>query len=455
MWNIAVLVVGLVAIAAVSEAKADTASLERIDLAQARPLVSGERVRVKKLSRDIESAMQTLNKGGVAPFQAPAYVKKWQRVIERYRVTLEKYPQVDDLDVKVAAAKLAELKNMVAFGMREAGKQQSKLGDVQKILATIEKNLRGNRAPQWLPAPFDAKEARAWARSAATAKRTAQGSIAEIQRIAPTAHLPINRGTVQQGAPYDKQDLSRLLNFANGIVRDVDTAVQKTVSTLKFQEKEQNKTLDYYRSLDPKNESHRMNAFLREGAEAEIYGSLDKELAFAKSVIAYQQALGHKPTAGSLARVDEIVALRKAYAKNRATALGESKLPNPKSADAERIAIATQILAKPRYKFGEHGPIVLTTKNVVEREKQVSRAEIKDVDVRLSGSIILSGTETTWHYKWKEFKFAAPIKEANSDDWYVWWITAKKFSSGGARTPIGAWVSGAATKGDRILKKNF
>lgn len=49
-----------------------------VELAQAaRPLVSGERVRVQKLARDMESAMQTLNQGGVKPFQDPAYVEKW------------------------------------------------------------------------------------------------------------------------------------------------------------------------------------------------------------------------------------------------------------------------------------------------------------------------------------------------------------------------------------------
>jgi len=99
--------------------------------------------------------------------------------------------------------------------------------------------------------------------------------------------------------------------------------------------------------------------------------------------------------------------------------------------------------------------IVLATKAIVEREKQVSRAEIKEVDVSLSGDITLSETETTWAYKWQEFKFATPLKETNSDDWYICWVVAKKFSSGSEGTPIGEWVSGAATKGDRILEKNF
>lgn len=454
--NFAILATCLAVMAPSGFAGAGTASTPGIELAQApRPLVSGERVRVKKLARDMESAMQTLNQGGVAPFQDPAYVQKWRDAIARYRAAVEKFQQTDDPDVKAAAAKLAELENMVAFGMTEAGKQQSQLGDVQQILATIEAALRDHRAPQWLPAPFTEQEARDWVRVAADAQQTAKKAVAELQRIAPTAHLPVNPGTVQSGAPYDKQDLDRLLRFANGNLQNVDEALKQTLEALKTQFAAQDQELAYYRELDPDNEKHRMNAFLKEGAEAEIYAGLDKQLALAESVAAYQRAFAKAPTDRSLARIDEIVALRKTYAANRVKALGASKLPEPKSTDAARIAIAEQILAEPSYEFGTHGPIVLTTKEIIEREEQVSRAEIKDVDISLSGKITLSGTETTWNYKWEEFKFATPLKEKDSDDWYIWWITAKKYSSGWERTPIGEWVSGAATKGDLILRENF
>lgn len=446
----------LVLLSAAANVMATPTRAARTDVAQApRPLVSGERVRVKKLTRDMESAMQTLNKDGVKPFQDPAYVQQWQQTVERYRAALRKYPQVDDPDVKAAAAKLAELENMVAFGTREAAKQKGELGDVQARLANIEQHLRTATPPQWLPLPFTEEEARAWAKQAATAQQTAKIAIDELQKIAPVANLPLNRGTVQQGAPYDKQDLDRLMHFANGNLRDVGEAVKQTVDAMKTQFAAQDGELAYYRELDPKNEKHRMNAFLREGAEAEIYGALDRQLVIAQSLVAYQRVFGKTPTPVTLTRVEEIKTLRKTYAENRLQALGDSKLPEPKSSDSARLGIARKILARPDYEFGTHGPVVLTTKDIIEREKEVSRAEIKDVDVSLSGRITLSGTETTWKYKWQEFKFATPIKEAASDDWYVWWITAKKFSSGAAQTPIGEWVSGGATKGDLILKKNF
>lgn len=446
----------LTSLVAAGLAKADDPPSQTLRLAgDVRPLVSGERVRVKKLTRDIESTIQTLDQGGVAPFQDPGYVQKWQARIEHYRQSLAKYPQTNDPDVQDAAAKLAQLEKMMAFGTKEAAKQESELGDVQAILAAIEQSLRDNPPPAWLPAPFTDEEAQKWARAAAIAEQTARKAIAELQRIAPTAHLPVNQGTVQQGAPYDKQDLRRLSSLANGIVADVGEAVKRTADTLKYQYDAQKEELEYYRELDPDDATHRMKHFLAEEAQERIYSGLDKQLALAESVLAYQRVLGKEPAPHTVARVEEIAALRGAYAKKRIKALGESRLPEPESTDGERLAIAERILAEPRYEFGEHGPVVLTTEDIVVREKEVSRAEVKDVDVSMSGTITLSGTETKWRYKWQEFKFATPLKEPGTDKWYIWWIVAKKFSSGGSRTPIGEWISGSATKGDLILEENF
>ena len=118
MKNTAVLIGCLAVLGFTDVAIATPAVPERVELAQApRPLVSGERVRVKKLARDMESAMQTLNQGGVTPFQDPTYADKWRKSVERYRAAVQKFPQVDDPDVQAAAAKLAELENMVAFGV--------------------------------------------------------------------------------------------------------------------------------------------------------------------------------------------------------------------------------------------------------------------------------------------------------------------------------------------------
>lgn len=422
---------------------------------EVRSLTSGERVRLQRMVRDMESAMQTIDAQGLASFQDEAYVQRWRNSIERYRNDLLRLPQGDDPDLQAAATKLAEFEALVAFGAREGASQAAELGDVQAALAAIERELRANRPPQWLPAPFDDDEALRWATTAASAKLGAQQAIEQLERIRGVAYLPRNPGTVGTGAAYDIQDVDRLLNFADATVRAVDDALQETVANLGTQFNAQDRELEYYRRLDPENPSDRMNAFLQEGAQERIYGELDRQLAVTQSLAAWQRAFGAEPGEAIRARIEEIESLRGRYAAQRLQAIGDSRLPEPRSTDTDRLAIARAILAEPSYGFGEHGPVVLTTPEIIQRERQVSRAEIKSIDVSLSGSVTLEGTETTWQYRWGEFKFATPIRNVESGDWHIWWITAKKFSSGWEGTPIGRWVSGAATQGDLIPEQNF
>ncbi|MCB1122598.1 MAG: hypothetical protein KJT03_13680, partial [Verrucomicrobiae bacterium] len=42
------------------------------------PMISQYRVRIKKIQRDIASVWDTMDKGGVKPFQDPAYVQKFE-----------------------------------------------------------------------------------------------------------------------------------------------------------------------------------------------------------------------------------------------------------------------------------------------------------------------------------------------------------------------------------------
>lgn len=425
-------------------------------IAQAeRPLVSGERVRLQKMVRDMDSAIQTMRQGGAQPFQDPAYLQKWQQSAARYENQLQRYPQVTDPDVQAATAKLAEYRQVITGFQQQGDAQNAALGDVQSQLAAIESALRQHRAPAWLPAPFSEQEAQQWVNIAATAKQTAQQAQAKLQNIAAQAHLPNNPGTVQQGAPYDKNDVNRLNNFAASIVSDVDNAVAQTQQNMKTRFEAQDRELEYYRKLSPEVEKDRLNAYLAEDAEVRILAELDRQSAVASSLANYQQAFGQAVHPTIQGRIDEIATLRTRYADDRAKALGGSRLPTPVSEDPARLAIAQQILSEPDYAFGEHGPIVLTTPEIVEREKEVSRAEIKEVDISISGDITWSGTETTWQYRWQEFKFATPIKDDETGNWHIWWITAKNYSSGWERTPIGQWVSGKATKGSLIPKENF
>jgi len=172
-----------------------------------------------------------------------------------------------------------------------------------------------------------------------------------------------------------------------------------------------------------------------------------------KSFLAFEKATGNVSDIKQQ-RVAELIGLRKKYSEDLIKAVGVSRLPKAVVNDANMLSIAKQVIEKPRYKYGQHGPIILTTKEIITLEKEVSRDTVKDVDITSTGKLTWSGTRETWNYKWQEFKFATPIKD-ESGDWYIWWITAKNYSSGASTTPINEWVSGRTTKGSLILEENF
>lgn len=331
----------------------------------------------------------------------------------------------------------------------------SDFDQAQNTLAQIESGLHRLDPPGWLAAPFNEDQARAWVAQAVDAKETAQAAVGRLQQIGANVDLPLTRGTVQQGAAYDRQDLGRLQRLAENIIRRVDEAVQQTNANLGSMMQGQGRELDYFRNLDPAKPNDRSNAFLADGAQERVYGQLDRHAANAESWAAWQRAFGKQPTEATEARVEEIRSLRQRYAEQRQALIGESRLPEPASTDSDRLEIARRILAQPDYGFGRHGPIVLTTADITEHEREVSRAEIRELDVSLSGEITLSGTETTWLYRWEEFRFATPILDADSGDWHIWWITSRNYSSGWEKTPIGRWMSAATVRGDLILEQAF
>lgn len=326
---------------------------------------------------------------------------------------------------------------------------------VQDTLARIEAALQGLPEVGWLPAPFSTEEAREWAMMAGTNRAKASEAINLLQQIGESADLPLTQGTVQQGAAYDRQDLGRLQRFAELHISRVDEAVNETNNNVTVQFDTQNRELEYFRELDPENPNHRSNAFLADGAQERVYGQLQAHARRAESVAAWQRTFGMEPSPVVIDRINEIQALRERYAQQRALVLESSRLPDAASDDPQLLSIAQQILANPAYEFGNHGPVILTTAAVTEHEREVSRAEIREMDVSLSGTVTLSGTQTTWHYRWQEFRFTTPIQDAASGNWHLWWITARNYSSGWEGTPIGRWVSAVTVQGDLIPEANF
>ena len=434
---------------AASASATKSAATSRPASSGGKQLVSGQRVQVKKLARDIENARGSLVTTGPSALQDGRVVAKYNAALKKYADALSRYKEYDvDPDIGAAVKAYQGFVASIKMEYARAKEQLASVGDAQARLAAVDASLRANQPPGTILLPFNEAQAKAWVAQLSATSKAAKAATAEVNALLPVAYLPAD-------AEYSPQRVNSLLRWADESRQKVKDAVNATQEQLKhsfeFADKHE---LPFFRTLDPADEHQKANMFLREGAEAGVYERLDKQRELALSFAAFYQAFGKEAPAAVTARIDEIAALRQRYSENRIKALGDSRLPKPASTDAAQLAIASEILANPEYKFGKHGPIVLTTDKIVTREEEVSRDTIKDVDISLSGTITMSGTRETWHYKWDEFKFATPLQH-DDGQWYIWWITAKKYESGWERTPIGKWVSGRTTQGSLILEKNF
>lgn len=417
-----------------------------------RPLVSGERVRLKKLLRDMTSVSDSVVTTGPSLLQDPTKITAYKKRLKQFAQALGRYPQVDDNDVKAARLAYQNLTKKLSDEFNRAKAQLAKLGNVQQRLASLDANYKKYRVPPVLSAPFSEDDAQTWVKQAGEARTSAEHTLKELAIIDKLAYLPNKPGTPQSGAPYDASDVKRLQQGAQSTLKKIESEANKLIDTSENHLKQIENDLLMRFQEDPNGDKRWV--YIGEGRKKMAFSTFDKGMDLANSALYLEQALGKKAE-HARAVIDKIRNAKDSFIKRRDIALRTSRLPEPQSADSKRLEIARQILKKPKYKFGEFGKIVLTSKKIVDREREDSEIKIDDAQVSLGGDVKMSGTKTTWTYKWKEFSFAVPIKEENSDIWYIWWITAKNFSSGGNRTPLNQWISGKTSKGNQILKANF
>ena len=416
------------------------------------PLVSGQRVQVKKLARDISSVIDSLGTTGPSVLQSPKKIKAYQKRMKQFANALARYPQADDPDVRTARQNYARLAEKLSNEFKRAKKQLAQLGNVQERLKTIEANSRKYAVPPILSPPFSMEQAKAWVQGASNARTVAEHNIKELNTISQLAYFPDRTGPHQPGHPFDGNDVKQLLWNAKSNLKSVENNYKIMAEGLKNQmlQIEQDVLSRYQENPD----SDKRWLFISEGREKEIFNLYNKGMAIAQSSVYLERALGRTPEQ-ALKILEKINQAKKDFIRKRNIALETSKLPQAKSKDRKLLAIAKSIVEKKKYGFGEHGRIILTTDKIADRERKESEINIDKADISLGGDLKMSGTQTTWTYRWKEFRFAVPLKETGSDTWYIWWITAKNFSSGGPRTPLNQWISGKADKGNRILAKNL
>ena len=415
------------------------------------PLVSGQKVQVKKLARDIANVKTSIVTTGPSEFQHADNVKARQKRFQQFTEALNRYPQLDDPLVQAARAEYFALQKALKAEFDRANQQLKQLGDVQARMRLLQQNFDQYPIPQPMQPPFDAEAVANWVKQASAARTVGEHNLKELNAIAPLAFLPNNPGTPQGGSAFDADDVRRMQQNAIKMQKDVQNNYQSMSNNITNQLQQKLQQVQTRWQEDP--EGDKKWVFLKADQVSQAKQLFKESKALAQSSINLEQALqqDHSVATEALHTINQA---EQNYHSNAQLALNSSRLPEPVSDDDDMTEYAEEILGRPRYKFGQFGPIVLTSKAIIERENKSSEIDIDKVEVVANGDLKMSGTETTWTYKWQEFKFATPIKDPDGT-WYIWWVTAKKYSNGSSITPIGEWVAGQSTQGNPILASNF
>ena len=226
-------------------------------------MISQYRVRIKKIDRDIKSQIDTVDKAGVKPFQDPAYVEEKKKVAASFQASIDKYADFkDDPDVVTAANSLATLNKMLQFGQDHAAKELAELGDVQARLRELNEQIRSLKHPVAPTYPYAKGSLNQWLVELATLRQTAQKLHEPLPVIKKRAHLPNNRFTVQEGAPYDFNDVVRLEQSLIGIANKVDAELETFSTNLNLQVQHISEDLAFYEAFDPASEEDKDKHYL-------------------------------------------------------------------------------------------------------------------------------------------------------------------------------------------------
>ena len=408
---------------------------------EVRPLVSGERVRVKRLTRDIQGLLDDLVTEGPSHLQSAEVVERYKSRMGQFSEALKRYPQVDDPDVQAARKAYVSLREALAAEFERAKGQRQALGDVFARLRVIEGRDAEYPVPDPLEPPFDEAAARAWLDAGSKARTAAEFDWKQLLEIAPLAYLP--KETITGRSPeFAAGDLDRL----GRIVQSRATRVQETYSQTVAKIDRRLAVLE--------NKTGTPTARSSLEGMAEDRAALEAMIPVAASRVVLEGVLG-RPTEEAEAAVATLRERLVAFDVAREAAIDATRMPEPGMTDPELLAIAEEVVGRPRYEFGEHGPIVIVSEKVSEGEREDTEIEIDDVDVGSSGDIKMSGTKTTYFYKWRQFQFATPLREPGSDLWRIWYINARFYEKGAPTTPIGEWVSWSPVDGALIREENF
>ena len=415
-------------------------------------MISQQRVRVIKLGRDLESNIDSIDTKGVKPFQDPAYVAKYQKLLDRHTQSFTKYAQfAGDPDVEKTRASLSTMNNMMNFGREHATKELAFLGDVQATLRNIETRLR---QLEMLPVPTEPYEEgimTQWLDSVAKFRDANIAIIKFLPEIKQRAYLPFHRSTVSQGGPYDERDVDRLYNWGGGDAKKVDESIKKFSFGLDHSMQMEAKFASEVKRYEPTDANMQVQHYLCKGTLDKVRLRYKNTIARVKGAIEFAQHLKQPSYQSRIDLLKKIKDNLANYEEDYKTALKTVRMPEAVTNDRGLKDIAKATFANYDY-IGEFRNLVITKKKE-HRSKETSTEKFDKIDISLSNEVTLSGTRTTYHYEWDEFNVATAQKDEGK--YYICRTTFKYFTQGASTTPLNKWIISGHDRTSEIPDANL
>lgn len=433
-------------------APATTAAAAAPPTAAAAQMISQDRVRIRKLKRDIDSRFQSMDQAGPKPFQDPDYVAQLEQSAANFRQAIAAYVQFkDDPDVVAAEEALRSFEEMLEVGKGQAARDLAELGDVQARLAAIEAQIQGLQQPTTPEIPFGSGQLREWLVQMATTRQSAYTLSQELPGIRERAYLPNTRLTIGQGGAYDLQDVDRLQHALVNLARSIDDELARFGHYLEGNLAHIRDGLGFYAEMDPADRNDQASHFLSQGRAHEVRAKLAQDLATVGEAASYAELLNDPKAAAWKELAEKVKSTASDYEAKYLKARELVRMPQAASNDSKLRKIAEETLSAYDY----IGAIERLVINADKRHlsKETSETEFTDADVSLSGEITLTGTKTTYFYEWDEFQVATaePVDGA----YYIFYNTLRHFTSGAPTTPLNRWILGNRFQGPEIPQENI
>ncbi len=419
---------------------------------QLEQMISQQRVRVIKLGRDLESNIDSIDTNGVKQFQDPNYVAKYQKLLDRHTQSFNKYAKfAGDPDVEKTRASLSTMNKMMKFGREHAAKELAFLGDVQATLRDIEAQLRMIKVMPVPTEPYGKGVMARWLSSVTKFREENLEIIKSLPEIKQRAYLPFHRSTVQEGGPYDEQDVDRLYNWGAGEAEMAEASIKKLSFDLDQSMQMEAKFASEVERFDPTDDYMQVLHYLSKGTLDNVRINYSNKIGRVNEAIEFARLLKQPSYQSRVDLLKKIKSNLANYETDYKTALKTVRMPDPVTNDSDLKEIANATFANYDY-IGEFRNLVVI-KDKEHRSKETSTDKYDKIDVSLSNEVTITGTRTTYHYEWDEFSVATAQKDEGK--YYIYWTTFKYFTQGASTTPLNKWIISNHSQRSEIPESNL